>query len=167
MKLLLILGVIVLLAAGCSITVIHYGDRDPEDGRCHGEWGWNTSDDTDVVTPDGSGTATAKPNPELKKKLMEQLKGLEPILTKEYNSLLASKPNLSGTIVMRVTVSGEGRIKGLNVISNTTGDEKLAAALEREIQKLKLDTGSTNASDVVFDIPFRFADGIGNLGGVE
>ncbi len=167
MKLLLILSVIILLAGGCSVTIIHYGDKEPGDGRCHGDWGWeSTDDDTDVVTPDGR-TATAKPNPELKKKLMEQLKGLEPILSKEYNQLLASKPNLTGTIVMRVTVGGEGRIKGLNVISNTTGDEKLAAALEREIQKLNLDTGSGSASDVVFDIPFRFAEGTGTLGITE
>jgi hypothetical protein len=166
MKLLLILGVIVLLAGGCSVTIIHYGDKEPGDGRCHGDWGWDSTDDTDVVTPD-NGTATVKPNPELKKKLMEQLKGLEPILTKEYNQLLASKPNLTGTIVMRVTVGGEGRIKGLNVVSNTTGDEKLSAALEREIQKLNLDTGSKNASDVVFDVPFRFADGVGALGVTE
>lgn len=166
MKLLLILGVIVLLAGGCSVTIIHYGDKEPGDGRCHGDWGWDKSDDTDVVTPDG-GTATAKPNPELKKKLLEQLKGLQPILTKEYNQLLSSKPNLTGTIVMRVTVGGEGRIKALNVISNTTGDEKLAAVLEREIHNLNLDTGSGSASDVVFDIPFRFADGIGSLGITE
>jgi hypothetical protein len=167
MKLLLTLGITLMLAAGCSITVIHYGDRDPEDGRCHGDWGWHDSDDTDVVTPDGSGTATTKPNPELKKKLLEQLKGLEPILTKEYNSLLASKPNLNGIIVMRMTVSGEGRLKGLNVISNTTGDEKLASLLEQEIRKLKLDTGTSNVSDVVFDIPFHFADGVGSLGITE
>ena len=166
MKLLLILGVVIILAGGCSVTIIHYGDREPGDERCHGEWGWDSADGTDVVNPD-TGTATATPNPELKKKLIERLKGLEPILTKEYNQLLTAKPNLTGTIVMRVTVGGEGRIKGMNVISNTTGDDKLEKALEREIQKLNLDTGSQSASDVVFDIPFNFANGAGSLGVME
>jgi hypothetical protein len=127
----------------------------------------------DTSTSDDSATSTSGPetstssNSEIKGRLKEQLKSINPILTKEYIKLLGADSDLTGKILMRVAVSKDGKIKNAEVLKNTTGNDKLATAIQKEIMAMKLSPGNTSAKDVVFDVPFEFKDGVGQIVGMD
>lgn len=127
----------------------------------------------DTTTSDYSATSTSGPdtstssNSELKGRLKEQLKSINPILTKEYIKLLGADSDLSGKILMRVAVSKNGKIKNAEVLKNTTGNDKLATAIQKEIMAINLSPGNTSAKDIVFDVPFEFRDGAGQIVGMD
>jgi TonB family protein len=79
-----------------------------------------------------------------------------PKINRCYESALRYEPELSGKVSVRFAVIRNGNVKGVQVLENTTGNDKVERCVARVVSALRFPSRRTGKS-LRFTFPFVFA----------
>ena len=79
-----------------------------------------------------------------------------PKINRCYESVLRYEPELAGKVSVRFAVVRTGYVKGLHVVENTTGNDKVERCVARVVSAMRFPRRRTGKS-LQFTFPFVFA----------
>ena len=79
-----------------------------------------------------------------------------PRINRCYESALRDEPQLAGKVSIRFAVVRAGYVKGVQVVENTTGNEKVERCVTRVLSAIRFPSRRTGKS-LRFTFPFIFA----------
>ncbi len=86
-----------------------------------------------------------------------------PKISRCYESALRYEPELAGKVSVRFAVLRKGQVKGVQVVENTTGNDRMERCVARVVSALRFPIRRTGKS-LRFTFPFVFAPQDGRWG---